>query len=175
MDNLLINLKAVLRSTPPRWTVLAHTVPEDLLRRQPLPHEWSTLECLQHLIDLDRILFPVRIKAMFAGEPFPPFDVRTQGPVIAPGAAPADLAAEFEALRTETLALVDTLTEDDFERPGFHPALGSVTLANLLHQWAAHDLMHLVQAQQALMQPFIQGTGPWHIYFSAHTATPVQH
>jgi hypothetical protein len=31
----------------------------------------------------------------------------------------------------------------------------------MIHQWAAHDLNHTVQAERALMQPFIAGPGPW--------------
>ena len=38
-----------------------------------------------------------------------------------------------------------------------HQELGPVTLEQLLHEWAAHDLMHTVQAERALMQPFIEG------------------
>src|SRR5215207_7755621 len=99
MADLLTNVKAVLRTTPRRWNTLAQTFSDDLLRRQPKSGEWSALECLQHLIDLDRILFPIRIKAIFAGEPFPHFDVREQGPVLAKDATPTALATEFEALR----------------------------------------------------------------------------
>ena len=170
MADLLINLKAVLRSTPLRWNTLAQTFPDDLLRRQPKSGEWSALECLQHLIDLDRMLFPARIKAIFAGEPFPPFDVAKQGPVLAQDATPTALAAEFEAVRGENLDFLEGINEADFERPGTHPALGPVTLGQLLYQWGGHDLMHLVQAEQAMMQPFIEGCGAWRTFFTAHMA-----
>ncbi len=171
MADLMTDLKAVLRSTPLRWNTMAQTFPEDLLRRQPKTGEWSALECLQHLIDLDRILFPVRIKAIFAGEVFPHFDVTKQGPMIAQDATPSALAAEFEVVRAENLNFLQTITEEDFERPGIHPRLGPVTLAQVLYQWGGHDLMHLVQAEQALMQPFIEGCGAWRTFFTAHSAT----
>jgi hypothetical protein len=45
-----------------------------------------------------------------------------------------------------------------------------VSLSELLHEWAGHDLMHTVQAERALMQPFIQGCGPWQPYFRDHLA-----
>src|SRR5260221_14319361 len=38
----------------------------------------------------------------------------------------------------------------------------------LVHEWAAHDLMHTVQAERALMQPFVVGSGPWRSYFADH-------
>jgi hypothetical protein len=31
----------------------------------------------------------------------------------------------------------------------------------MVHEWAAHDLNHTVQAERALMHPFIAGSGPW--------------
>jgi hypothetical protein len=32
--------------------------------------------------------------------------------------------------------------------------------------------MHTVQAERALMQPFIQGCGPWQVYFTDHLPRP---
>ena len=47
-----------------------------------------------------------------------------------------------------------------------------MTLGELLHEWAAHDLNHTVQAERALMQPLIQGSGPWQLYFADHKLSP---
>jgi hypothetical protein len=33
---------------------------------------------------------------------------------------------------------------------------------------AAHDLMHPVQAERAILQPLILGSGPWRLYFKDH-------
>jgi hypothetical protein len=41
----------------------------------------------------------------------------------------------------------------------------------MLNEWAAHDLMHTVQAERAIMQPFIAGSGAWKVYFSDHIAS----
>lgn len=43
-----------------------------------------------------------------------------------------------------------------------------MTLRELLNEWAAHDLMHLVQAERAVMQPFIPDSGLWRFYFADH-------
>jgi hypothetical protein len=40
----------------------------------------------------------------------------------------------------------------------------------MLQTWAAHDLNHTVQAERALMQPFMRGCGPWRHFFRAHEA-----
>ena len=40
----------------------------------------------------------------------------------------------------------------------------------MLNEWAAHDLMHTVQAERSLMQPFIERCGAWREFFSDHDA-----
>jgi hypothetical protein len=48
--------------------------------------------------------------------------------------------------------------------------LGVVTMREMLNEWAAHDLMHTIQAERALMQPFVAGSGKWRHYFGDHDA-----
>lgn len=168
MFELMSSLKAVMGTTPARWLALTETFPESLLRRKPAPGEWSAVEVLQHLIDLDRGPFPSRVRAILAGENFPAFNPLTDGAPISETASPADMAREFAALRRENLALIDSIIAGDLEKTAIHAELGTVTLSNLLHEWGGHDLMHLVQAEQALMQPFIDGCGAWQVYFQAH-------
>ncbi len=45
---------------------------------------------------------------------------------------------------------------------------GMVTLGEMIHEWAAHDLNHTIQAERAIMQPLIQESGPWRIFFKDH-------
>lgn len=170
MDKLLTELKAVLSTTPQRWNSLAQAFSEDLLRRQPLPGEWSALECLLHLIDLDRKVFPQRVRAIIAGGRLPAFFPDQESTHLSDAVSAAGLATEFETLRAENLKLLETITPDKLNSEATHSELGVVTLSQLLHEWGAHDLMHLVQAERALMQPFIAGCGPWHVYFSEHVA-----
>jgi hypothetical protein len=168
MDNILAVLPAILKTTPIRWNDLAQRVPADLMRRAPAPGEWSALECLQHQIDTERSVFPVRVRAMLAGQDFPAFLPDDEGTPLADSLSPQDLAAEFEALRADSLDLLPSITPADLTRQARHAELGTVSMSELLHEWAGHDLMHLVQAEQALMQPFIEGCGPWLPYFEAH-------
>ena len=168
--DFLVELKAVLQTTPLRWNHLAATCPEAMLRRRPAPAEWSALECLLHLIDLDRMVFPARVKALMAGQDFPAFFPDEGGSHLPEDVSATTLAAEFATLRAQNLALLETITPADLDRQGRHAELGMVTLGNLLHEWGGHDLMHLVQAEQALMQPFIAGCGAWQVYFADHDA-----
>ncbi len=165
---ILDRLPEILQTTPLRWNHLTTYFSDEMLRRRPQPGEWSALECLLHLIDLDRSVFPVRAQAILDGEPFPAFFPEDDGTLLTDDMSAADLAAEFAALRQKNLPLVASLTDDDLSKQAHHAELGSVSLRNLLGEWGAHDLMHLVQAEQALMQPFIVASGPWQPYFVDH-------
>lgn len=170
VDNLLSELKAVLMTTPQRWTNLCQNISDDLLRRQPLPNEWSALECLQHLVDVERYVFPVRVKSFLAGEDFPAYHPDIPYSEMIKNITADELASEFAALRSESLKLLDTVKDADLEREATHSRLGILTLSQHLHEWAAHDLNHLVQAEQAMMQPFIAGSGALDIFFEKHVA-----
>ena len=170
MQNVLTYAQTVLTSTPERWLNLAKLLPADLLRLPAAPGEWSALECLQHLVDTERWVFPVRVQYFLNGQDFPAFDPDTQGSQLNGPADPAGLAAEFDLLRHNSLAVLAKIKPDDLQRSAGHQELGAVTLGEMLHEWAGHDLMHTVQAERALMQPFIQGSGAWQVYFKDHIA-----
>jgi len=164
MINTLQSIHAVLSTTPMRWLNLTETLPNDLLTQSPAANEWSALECLQHLHDAESWVFPVRVQALLNGEDIVAFDPDTEGTKDLLW-TPAELAADFARLRTQSLSILEYLGLPDLARSGKHSELGVVTLGELLHEWAAHDLMHTVQAERALMQPFIVNSGPWRPYF----------
>jgi hypothetical protein len=172
-NNVLLWIKSVLETTPARWINLSQTLPGELLKRSPAPREWSALECLQHLVDTERHVFPVRVKYLLAGQDFPAFDPDGQGTVLEEGKSAGDLAVEFANMRRGSMELLEQLNSNDLEKRARHQELGVVTLSELLHEWAGHDLMHTVQAERALMQPFIAACGPWQRYFADHAIDPI--
>lgn len=167
MFDVLKETRTVLQTTPLRWTNLIETLSPELLNRPPADGEWSAVDCLQHLHDVERWVFPGRVKAFMAGEDLPGFDPDTQGGLHGEGSA-AELTAEFSAMRAESLILFDTITPADLDRQVDHAAIGFVTLGEMVHEWAAHDLNHTVQAERAVMQPFIAGSGAWIGFFTDH-------
>ncbi len=157
---LLGLLPRVLSTTAPRLYAIAASIHDELLRRRPLPDEWSPYEVLHHLLDTERLVFSPRIRAFLSGaltiQNLDPNDVDwdTSRSAMA-------IADDFAALRLETVALVATLTPVDLSRESEHSELGRLTLGQMLHYFPAHDLTHLVQIERALIQPFLPGTGPW--------------
>ena len=170
MFDILKETRSILQTTPLRWTHLTESLSAGLFNLPPAPGEWSALDCLQHLVDTERWVFPVRVKAFIAGQDFPAFDLDSKGEVSQSVLSAVDLSTEFATLRKDSLALLETLTPADLDRQARHAELGPVTLAEMLYEWAGHDLMHTVQSERALMQPFIQGCGPWQPYFQDHVA-----
>ena len=167
MNTLVKQVHAVLSTTPERWQRLVNSLPIDLLSRPPAAGEWSALNCLQHLVDAERRNFPVRFRAFLTGQDFGAFDPN-QPHADLDVQTPEQLAAMFAQYRQESLALLEQVKNGDLERTVQHPQFGTVTLAQMLHTWAAHDLMHTVQAERALMQPFMLGCGPWRVFFRDH-------
>jgi len=167
LNTLLEHVQAVLSTTPERWQRLVSTLPSDLLTRRPAAGEWSALNCLQHLLDTERLVFPVRFHAFLAGQDFEDFDPNQQH-AGHDSQTPEQLAPAFASHRQESLVLLKQVKDEDLARTAQHPQFGTVTLAEMLHTWAAHDLMHTVQAERALMQPFMLGCGPWRFFFQDH-------
>ena len=167
MNTLLEDVRAVLSTTPERWQRLVNTLPIDLLTRPPAAGEWSAFNCLQHLLDAECQNFPVRCRAFLAGQNFNDFDPNQQH-ADADSQTPEQLVAALTRARQESLALLTQIKESDLGRTVQHPKLGTVALAEMLHTWAAHDLMHTVQAERAIMQRFMPGCGPWRPFFRDH-------
>jgi len=164
---VLEDVQAVLSITPKRWQRLVSTLPIDLLTRPPARGEWSALHCFQHLLDAELRNFPVRFHAFLVGQDFDAFDPNQPHADLA-SQTPEQLAAAFTRARQESLVLLSQVKDADLGRTAQHPQLGTVILAEMLHTWAAHDLMHTVQAERALMQPFMLGCGPWRSFFRDH-------
>jgi len=167
MTDLLDTARRVLSTTTGRWESLVQTAPDELLRRPPAPGEWSAADCLDHLLLTERRVFGWWLRAILEGRDIVTFDPsapRDPGPERTPREVATALAAE----RGENLAVLGGLTPADLDRSSRHPDYGMVALHVVLSTWAAHDLQHTVQAEEALMQAFLPGTGPFRFRFAAH-------
>lgn len=162
----------VLETTPQRWIQLTSMLPPELIQRKPAPKEWSAYDCLRHIVDTERSVFPARVGHLLRGEDFPAYQPDKEGKDPKGIPTPVELAAEFARLRTGSLALLSKVGAGDLSRTARHQELGMVTLGEMIHEWAGHDLMHTVQAERAILQPYIDGCGPWKRYFSDHIVPP---
>lgn len=170
MEDTLGTVLSVLESTPRRWVHLAETIPPELLRRPAAPKEWSAHECLQHIVDTERFVFPQRVGYSLRGDDFPAFNPDEVGTKPVGMLGSRELANEFDRLRADSVKILSRVQPGELNMKAKHQELGMVSLGEMLNEWAGHDLMHTVQGERAILQVFIECCGPWKKYFSDHVA-----
>jgi hypothetical protein len=83
MAPFLAQVHSMLASAPARWSALADIDSVELLQRRPAAGEWSALQCLQHVVDTEHVVFRARVVAILEGRDFIAFDPDTEGRVDA--------------------------------------------------------------------------------------------
>ena len=150
-------LRAMLSGLPSKWTDATEG-----------PETWSPYDVVGHLIHGESTDWIPRARIILAQGPerrFTPYDRFAQFRE-SKGKSLADLLNEFERLRESNLATLKgwDLDEDELRLTGEHPALGSVTLKQLLASWVVHDLGHVVQAARVMAKQYRETIGPWREY-----------
>ena len=77
-----------------------------------------------------------------------------------------ELLSEFSLLRAENLNVLSEfgVTKEMLELKALHPALGEVTMRNLMATWAVHDLSHIAQITRVISKQWKNEVGPWSEY-----------
>ncbi len=115
---------------------------------RPFPEEWTALELVQHLLEWEtRVQRAQILRALQEDNPFLPPAPTPPGPNTRDLSARLgpQVLAEFFAARRETLALLATLTPEQWARPARHALFGPVTVMELAHFTARHDRLHINQ------------------------------
>lgn len=157
-----------LARTPATLDALLRDLPEELTMRNEGGNTFNAFDVLGHLIHGERTDWMPRAKRILEfGESraFDRFDRRAQERE-SQGKSLPQLLDELARLRAENLAELRALnlTEQDLNRRGLHPELGTVTLSQLLATWAAHDLTHLHQISRIMAHQYREAVGPWTAY-----------
>jgi uncharacterized damage-inducible protein DinB len=64
---------------------------------------------------------------------------------------PAELLARYQSTRVEMVAFAASLTEDDLQKRGRHPALGVTSLGEMLKLVHLHNTMHLRDLKKVIV------------------------
>jgi hypothetical protein len=160
----------VLARTPDVLQTLLAGLPPALADANYGPGTWSPHEIVGHLLHGEQTDWMPRARLILEqGESvaFAPFDREGHRPLCREKTL-AELLDLFAALRAANLVELRSLplTPDNLSRRGRHPALGSVTLAELLATWVVHDLNHIAQICKALAFQHRREVGPWEAYLS---------
>ncbi len=170
---------ALLRRTPRVLDALLRDLPDTWTMRDEGTGTWTAVDIVAHLIHAERTDWMPRVKTILEhGETrtFEAFDREGHEREVRGKSLPQllDLFAHARAASLDHLEALG-LAPEDLARRGRHPALGVVTLGQLLATWAAHDLTHLHQLSRVMAHQYRDGVGPWAAYLgvmhcSGHSA-----
>jgi DinB superfamily len=167
MSTYLGETTDLLRRTPELLRALLAGLPAAWADTPDVDGGWRPRDVVGHLISAeldDWIPRTRRIVDHGTSLAFDPFD-RFAHVERDAGATLDELVARFAELRAENLATLEALvTEADLDRRGLHPALGEVTLRELLSTWAVHDLDHVAQVFAGLAGSRDADVGAWKAY-----------
>jgi hypothetical protein len=168
MEHNLQQTTALLARTPGALDSLLRGLSDEWTLRNEGENTWSPFDVVGHLIHAERTDWMPRAKWILQfgeSQPFEPFD-RWGHVRESQGKRLDELLDEFAVLRAESLETLQALNlhQKHLELRGQHPALGGVTLSELLATWAVHDLTHLHQIARVMAEQYRDAVGPWSQY-----------
>jgi hypothetical protein len=156
---------ALLARTPATLDALLRGLPDVWTLRNEGSGTWTARDVVAHLTELERTDWMPRVRRLLTFGETRPFDRVDRGAFRrnARGKSLSQLLGEFARRRKKNLDDLRRLElkRADLGRRGRHPALGMVTLSELVAAWAAHDLTHLHQIARILAHQHREAVGPW--------------
>ena len=152
----------LLDATPGILRGLMTELTDEDARWKPAPDRFSVAEVLAHLSHSEGHCYRLRLDRF----------LNEERPELEPDDAqmhldryrdrdPEDEFAHFEEQRENNLEFLRTLPAEAGERRALHREAGEITLAQMLHEWALHDLGHVKQiAELARARKYLAGAGP---------------
>jgi hypothetical protein len=143
---------AVQAATAKKLERLIKGVSTAKLRKRPAPEKWSVSEILAHLADAEIAgSFRMRLILGAPGTPVAAFD---QDAWVISGhyekRDPRKSLEQFRALRETNLALLKSLTPEQWKHHGIHAERGQETIEHIVRMFAGHDINHLQQIERIL-------------------------
>ena len=142
----------VQASTPKAIAALLRRATPARLRKRPAPDKWSVAEILAHLADSE-IVSGWRLRSIL-GAPGTPIQAYDQEAWAAAGRYakrdPRKSLEQFRVLREANLALLKSLSPEQWKHFGMHSERGEESVERLALMIAGHDVNHLEQIQNIL-------------------------
>jgi uncharacterized damage-inducible protein DinB len=157
----------ILRRTPATLTAALRGLSGEWTTSTEGPDTWSAYDVVKHLLHAEVADWNWIERArtiLEYGEQRPLDSVnRTAMFEKYRGLSLDQLLAAFEQSRTKNLVTLSELhiTPEKLRLRGTHPALGTVTLSQLLATWVIHDLNHIGQVVEVMSRQYAEAVGPW--------------
>jgi hypothetical protein len=163
----------ILRRTPATLTALVRGLPEAWTTSTEGPDTWSAYDIIGHLLHGDEADWIARTRIILEHGESRPFDALNRTAMFEKyqGCSLDQLLAAFEQARADNLAQLGAwhITPEHLTLTGTHPALGTVTLSQLLASWVVHDLNHIGQIVEVMARQYAGAVGPWRAYLAILT------
>ena len=161
---------AVLTRTPATFDALLRGLPEQWTTATEGSGTWSPYAVIGHLIHGEKTDWLPRVMVILEHGPDHPFESFDRDAQFrdSEGKPMSSLLDEFAERRADNLVQLRALDLQpaQLELVGTHPALGRVTLRQLVATWTAHDLAHILQVSRVMAKRYKQEVGPWAEYLS---------
>jgi hypothetical protein len=121
-------------------------------KKRPAPGKWSVNEILAHLLDVE-VATGYRMRTVLGapGSPLQAFDQDAWAEQMHYHKRDARKSFEqFRALREANLALLKTLTPEQWKQSGIHAERGEQSIETLVKMQAGHDINHIQQIERIL-------------------------
>jgi hypothetical protein len=141
--------------------LMCELAPEDV-RWKPAPDRFSVGEVLAHLSHSEGHCYRARLDRFLAEDlpEFEPDDAQFHLDRYR-NADPEDEFDHFEEQRETNVEFLRELPIGSGGRAALHKLVGRITLEQMLHEWALHDLGHVRQiAELARARKYVAGAGP---------------
>ncbi|HTV58503.1 MAG TPA: DinB family protein [Verrucomicrobiae bacterium] len=161
---------AVLEQTPIIIEKILISATDEQMAWKPAPDRWSISEVLAHLSDTEIVVFRGRVEKM-AKENNPVLESHDQNEAYARGEYSKGNGREnlrtFCHERDRSLSALRYLSPGVLGRTGRHSKLGTITIENLMNEWAFHDLGHIRQiAELFRSRAFYPFAGPFQQFYT---------
>jgi hypothetical protein len=160
MDNGLPCLD-LLESTPSVLRGIMSGLSEESARWKPAPDRFSVAEVLAHLSLSEGHCYRDRVDRIMAEDrPAIEADDASLHYDQYRGRDAEEDFAHFEEQRETNIERLRSLPPGSGARAALHSEAGEVTLAQMLHEWAMHDLGHIRQVAELVRALLRDGAGP---------------
>jgi len=120
------------------------------LRKRPAPDKWSAADIVAHLADVE-IVQGWRMRSIL-GAPGGPIQAFDQDAWVVSGhydkRDPRKCLEQFRVLREANLALLKTLSPQQWKHYGMHSERGQESIEHIVALIAGHDINHLEQIER---------------------------
>jgi hypothetical protein len=140
----------VQAATAQRLEQLIGSLPAGTLRTRPSADKWSAGDIIAHLADAEIVIgFRMRLILGAPGTPIAAYD---QDSWVSSGhydrRDPRKSLEQFRVMREANLALLASLTPEQWQQYGIHSERGQETIEQLVRMTAGHDVNHVRQIER---------------------------